>query len=201
MEWLTRAIARLVAVALLVLIAPLLLLLSVAAMFSIGRPIFFRQVRSGLHQRPFTLYKFRSMTDARGHDGELLSDEERVTAFGRFLRRSRLDELPGLVNIARGEMAFVGPRPLLPPTIEGLGELGEMRARVRPGLTGWSQVNGNTLLSLERKVALDLWYVENRSFWLDCRIVLATLWVMVGGERESLIARQPELVSDRAPRD
>ena len=150
-----------------------------------GPPVVFRQARSGLGGKVFTILKFRSMTDARGEDGALLSDEERVTLFGRFLRRSRLDELPGLLNVISGDLAFVGPRPLLPETIAQLGYRGEVRAKVRPGLTGWSQVNGNARLSLDRKIELDLWYVENETWLLRLQILFRTFSVIVFGERES----------------
>ncbi|WP_334182110.1 sugar transferase [Novosphingobium sp.] len=176
---------RLLATLLLLTLLPLLLLLGLGTMLSMGRPVLFRQRRAGREGRDFTLLKLRSMREATGPDGQPLPDEARVTAFGRFLRRSRLDELPGLWNVAAGDMTFVGPRPLLPETIAGLGPRGAARGRVRPGLTGWSQVNGNTLLSLDEKIALDLWYVENASPLLDLRIVALTLWVMVGGERRS----------------
>ncbi|MGB3797453.1 MAG: sugar transferase [Alteraurantiacibacter sp.] len=177
--------SRLVALVLLILVLPLLAVLAVMVGISMGRPVIFRQTRSGRHAEGFTLVKFRSMSDARDPSGELLSDAERTTMVGSFLRRSRLDELPGLWNVVRGDMNFVGPRPLLPHTIAEKGEAGRMRGQVRPGLTGWSQVNGNTLLSLNEKIALDLWYIENRSARLDLLIILRTLLVMVGGERLS----------------
>jgi lipopolysaccharide/colanic/teichoic acid biosynthesis glycosyltransferase len=155
--------------------------LSVAA--TMGRPVLFIQQRSGRGGAPFLMIKFRTMSDARDRDGRLLEDAARVTKLGRFLRRTRLDELPGLWNILTGDMALVGPRPLLPVTIESLGEAGRMRGAVRPGLTGWAQVNGNTLLDEADKVALDLWYVANASFWLDLRIMAKTLAVVLLGEK------------------
>lgn len=169
----------------LLLLAPVAALLALVSLISMGGPVLFRQERSGLHGQPFTMAKFRSMNDARDADGRLLPDEQRVTAWGRFLRRSRLDELPGLWSIVRGDMAFVGPRPLLPGTIASLGERGRQRGQVRPGLTGWAQVNGNTLLSLDEKVALDLDYVRNASLGLDCRIILRTIAVMIAGEKRT----------------
>ena len=128
------------------------------------------------------------MRDARDATGAHLPDAERTTLVGSLLRRSRLDELPGLLNVVRGEMNFVGPRPLLPPTIAEKGEAGRRRGEVCPGLTGWAQVNGNTLLTLDEKIALDLWYIDNRSFWLDLQILMRTLLVMVGGERRTASA-------------
>lgn len=123
------------------------------------------------------------MTDERDSDGDLLSDEERTTPLGKFLRRSRLDELPELWNILLGEMSFVGPRPLLPQSPLNQGETGALRLSVRPGLTGWAQVNGNTLLSDDEKRALDLWYVKNSSLGLNFKIVLKTIGVVFGGEQ------------------
>ncbi|WP_226637313.1 sugar transferase [Novosphingobium profundi] len=184
----TRALAAL----LLVPCAPVIGVLGLGVALSMGRPILFRQERSGLHQTRFTLFKLRSMRSAFDATGAPLPDEARVTGLGKFLRRSRLDELPGLWNVVRGDMAFVGPRPLLPETIAQLGERGHQRARVRPGLTGWSQVNGNTLLSLDEKVALDMCYIDNASPRLDMQILLRTFWVMLGGER-----RAPQIETPR----
>ena len=179
----TALAIRLAALLGLILVAPLILVLAVAVYLSVGSPVFFRQLRAGQGCQPFELVKLRSMRDARRGDGTPLPDDQRTTRVGTILRRTRLDELPGLWNIVRGDMAFVGPRPLLPETIAGLGQAGKRRCEVKPGLTGWSQVNGNTLLSLEKKVALDIWYIENRDWALDARILLRTLLVMVGGER------------------
>lgn len=180
-----QALTQVVAVVLLALATPLQALLSLGVLLSMGRPVLFRQQRSGLEGRTFTLLKLRSMREARDASGRTLPDRERTTAFGHFLRRSRLDELPGLYNVAVGDMTFVGPRPLLRETIASLGRDGAERGKVRPGLTGWSQVNGNTLLSLEEKVALDLWYVAHASPLLDLRILMMTAWVMVCGERRA----------------
>ncbi|WP_345719704.1 sugar transferase [Qipengyuania xiapuensis] len=177
--------SRFAAAVMLLLLAPVAALLALVSLISMGGPVLFRQERSGLHGQPFTMVKFRSMNDARDAEGRLLPDGQRVTAWGRFLRRSRLDELPGLWSIVRGDMAFVGPRPLLPGTIASLGERGRQRGQVRPGLTGWAQVNGNTLLSLDEKVALDLDYVRNASLGLDCRIILRTIAVMIAGEKRT----------------
>ncbi len=193
-------ITRICAVVLLVLLSPVIVALSLIVLVTMGSPVIFRQERSGLGGEPFIMLKLRSMRDSRASDGSLLPDDERVTAFGRFLRRSRLDELPGLVNIVAGDLAFVGPRPLLPETIEDLGARGVARGKVRPGLTGWSQVNGNTRLSLDRKIDLDLWYVANESWRLNAQILLRTLFVMVFGERETQVSQAPERASDETPR-
>ena len=161
---------------------PLMAVLSLLIRATLGRPVFFTQTRVGLASEPFTLFKFRTMTEARGADGGLLPDEQRLTGLGRFLRRSRLDELPELFNILRGEMSFIGPRPLPATDSVAFGRLGRERCAVRPGLTGWAQVNGNASLTDEDKLALDLWYIERRSLGLDLVIVLKTVEVMLFGE-------------------
>lgn len=175
-------LSRIGACALLIILSPILAVLAMAAMAGQGRPVLFRQKRAGKHALPFVLLKFRSMRDLRDATGKPLPDADRTTKVGAFLRRSRLDELPGLLNVARGEMAWVGPRPLLPKTIDALGADGLERCAVRPGLTGLSQVSGNTLLSLEDKVALDIWYIRNRNWLLDLKIILLTIGVMLFGE-------------------
>lgn len=182
----TRAFALL----LLLLALPVIALLSLMIWVSMGSPVIFRQRRSGKGGAEFVLLKLRSMSDLRDKDGILLPDINRISPLGGFLRRTKLDELLGLINIARGDMNFVGPRPLLPETIKEKGKAGQLRGAVKPGLTGWAQVNGNTLLTDEEKFALDLWYIENRSFWLDFQIILLTLAVMVGGERRRDAALQ-----------
>lgn len=168
-----------------IVLFPVGFVVAAAIAATMGRPVLFRQERGGLGGRSFRLIKFRSMTDARDASGALLSDEERITPFGRFLRRSRLDELPELWNILKGEMSLVGPRPLLATSPINVGAVGAERLSVRPGLTGWAQVNGNTLLSDDEKLALDLWYVRNVSFWLDIRILIRTVWVVIMGERKN----------------
>lgn len=162
---------------------PIVALAALAVLADIGRPVFFVQARSGLGGRCFPMAKLRSMTDARGTDGRLLPDGQRLTRLGRFLRRSRIDELPGLWHVLTGDMSLVGPRPLLPETITRLGAGGEQRGAVRPGLTGWSQVNGNALLDDETKLSLDLWYIDHASLRLDLAILLKTLRVVLLGER------------------
>jgi lipopolysaccharide/colanic/teichoic acid biosynthesis glycosyltransferase len=155
---------------------------------SLGRPLLFRQVRSGLGGRPFTLVKFRTMHDLRDGDGKLLPDCKRETRITRSIRRLRLDEIPQLVAILDGDMSFVGPRPLQPATVASFGALGHVRCSVRPGLTGWAQVNGNTNLTDSEKLALDIWYVDHRSKSLDARILLLTAAVILRGERVSASA-------------
>lgn len=183
----TKLIARMTGLVLLLACLPILLILAAVVLVFQGRPILFHQMRSGKGGLPFKMVKFRSMRDLRDANGVPLPDEARVTKIGTFLRRSRLDELPGLWNVATGDIAFIGPRPLLPETIIGLGERGIKRGQVAPGLTGWSQVNGNTLLTLDEKIDLDLWYIDNRSLRTDCTVLIATLWVMLGGEKRSKV--------------
>ena len=152
-----------------------LLLLAWQVRRKLGSPVLFRQVRPGLRGQPFEMVKFRTMTDARGPDGQLLPDAERLTAFGRFLRSSSLDELPELWNVLKGEMSLVGPRPLLMEYLPLYSREQARRHEVRPGITGWAQVNGRNALSWDDKFKLDVWYVDHRSLWLDIKI----LWLTV----------------------
>ena len=141
----------------------------------LGSPVFFRQMRPGMHGKPFEMVKFRTMTDERSPDGQLLPDAQRLTPFGRFLRSSSLDELPELWNVLKGDMSLVGPRPLLMEYLPLYSPEQARRHEVRPGVTGWAQVNGRNAISWEDKFKLDTWYVDNHSFWLDIRI----LWLTV----------------------
>ena len=141
-----------------------------------GGPIFFRQVRPGKGGKPFRMIKFRTMTDERDTDGELLPDSERLTAFGQFLRSTSLDELPELLNVLKGDMSLVGPRPLLMEYLLLYSERQARRHEVRPGVTGWAQINGRNALSWDEKFELDVWYVENRTLWLDIKILFLTVW-------------------------
>lgn len=161
-------------IALLVLALPLLCLIFLVRS-KLGSPVFFRQVRPGLGGQPFRMVKFRTMTDQRGSDGQLLPDSQRLTSFGRFLRGTSLDELPELWNVIKGDMSLVGPRPLLMEYLPLYSPEQARRHEVRPGVTGWAQVNGRNALSWDEKFALDVWYVENQSIWLDLRI----LWMTV----------------------
>jgi sugar transferase EpsL len=177
-----RALDVVLAVIGLVVLSPVIAVIAWRVRHEFGRPVLFTQQRPGLHGEIFTIRKFRTMTDERGPDGELLPDEQRLTRFGRFLRSSSLDELPELVNVLKGEMSLVGPRPLLVEYLERYNAEQARRHEVRPGLTGWSQINGRNDMPWSQKLALDVWYVDNRSFWLDVRILLRTLWVMVTRE-------------------
>ena len=160
-----------VALSLMALMMPLLLGLMLLVRVLLGSPVFFKQVRPGLHAKPFTMLKFRTMTERRDALGNLLPDAERLTRFGRLLRSTSLDEIPELINVVRGEMSLVGPRPLLMEYLPLYSSHQVRRHDVRPGVTGWAQVNGRNLLSWEDKFALDVWYVNNRSFFFgleDC---------------------------------
>jgi len=172
----------------LVLFAPLMAVIGGSIRLMDGPPVLFRQTRVSMGGRLFQVLKFRTMNDKRDAEGRLLPDSMRTTALGGFLRRFRLDELPQLWNILTGAMTLIGPRPLLPPTIAEAGERGRLRCTVRPGLTGWAQVNGNTLLKDQDKIALDLWYIANRSLRLDLIILARTVKVALSGERFNLLS-------------
>lgn len=159
----------------LVLLAPLLAGLAVAVAVALGRPVLFRQVRPGLNGKPFRLIKFRTMLDSVDSAGKPLDDARRLTRFGRMLRATSLDELPELWNVLKGDMSLVGPRPLLMHYLPLYTPEQARRHDVRPGLTGWTQVNGRNALSWSEKLALDTWYVDNRSFLLDLRILAMTV--------------------------
>jgi sugar transferase EpsL len=158
-----------------VLLSPVLVVVAILVRLKLGLPVLFRQVRPGLGGRPFTMLKFRTMTDARDGSGELLPDAERLTPFGRFLRSTSIDELPELLNVLKGEMSLVGPRPLLVRYLPRYTPEQARRHEVKPGLTGWAQVNGRNALSWEDKLALDVWYVDHQSFWLDVHIIVRTV--------------------------
>ena len=156
--------------------APLLLVVAILVRLKLGSPVLFVQERPGLRARPFRMVKFRTMTDERGPDGELLPDEQRLTSFGKFLRSSTLDEFPEMWNVLIGDMSVVGPRPLLMRYVSRYSPFQARRMEVKPGVTGWAQVNGRNLLSWEEKFALDVWYVDHRSFLLDMKIVVLTFF-------------------------
>ena len=174
-----RGFDILVALILLIALSPLLALLALAVRCKLGRPVLFAQTRPGLHGAPFEFYKFRTMTDARNTAGELLPDEARLTPFGRLMRKLSLDELPQLVNVLKGDMSLVGPRPLLMEYLPLYSERQAQRHAVRPGITGWAQVHGRNELDWEERFELDLWYVEHRSFRLDLKIIALTAWRML----------------------
>lgn len=163
----------------LLLLAPVIILLSLLVRIKLGSPVLFRQTRPGRAGQAFQMAKFRTMTDARDANGELLPDAERLTGFGQFLRSSSLDELPELWNVLKGDMSLVGPRPLLMEYLPLYTERQARRHVVRPGITGWAQINGRNALTWEEKFELDVWYVENRTLWLDIKIIFLTVWKVV----------------------
>lgn len=165
-----------------VAISPLIILTIVLVRIKIGTPVFFTQDRPGLDGKAFRIYKFRSMTDEKDANGNLLSDGERLVPFGRFLRSTSLDELPELINVLRGDMSLVGPRPLLMEYLDRYTPEQVRRHEVLPGITGWAQVNGRNAISWEDKFKLDVWYVDNRSVWLDVKIIFLTVWKIVKRE-------------------
>ena len=170
-----RTLDILVSFCALVILSPLLLLVGVFVAKKLGKPVLFSQDRPGLGGRIYRMYKFRSMSDARSDDGELLPDSQRLNRFGALLRSSSLDELPALWNVLVGEMSLVGPRPLLVEYLPLYSVEQARRHEVKPGITGWAQVNGRNTLSWNEKFALDVWYVDNKSVWLDLKILFLTI--------------------------
>lgn len=168
-----------------VIISPLIVLTTILVWIKIGTPVLFTQRRPGLHGKAFCMYKFRTMTNENDKAGNLLSDSERLVPFGRFLRSTSLDELPELFNVLKGDMSLVGPRPLLMEYLDRYSPVQARRHEVRPGITGWAQVNGRNALSWEKKFELDVWYVDNRSLILDVKILFLTLWKTIKRENIS----------------
>lgn len=184
-------------------LSPVLTIIALLVRVRLGSPVLFRQQRPGLHGRPFTLLKFRTMTDARDANGDLLPDEQRLPPFGQFLRRTSLDELPELINVLRGDMSLVGPRPLLMQYLDRYTPDQMRRHEVRPGITGWAQINGRNALSWEEKFALDVWYVDHLSLWLDLKITLLTMWKVLRREGISQegFATMPEFMGTESVPD
>lgn len=178
----------------LLLLAPIILVVAWQIRRKLGSPVFFRQTRPGANGRPFGMVKFRTMKDAVDANGNPLPDAERMTPFGQFLRSTSLDELPELWNVLKGEMSLVGPRPLLMEYLPLYSEEQCRRHEVRPGVTGWAQVNGRNAISWEDKFKLDVWYVDNRSFWLDLKILFLTVKKVlvrdgISGEGEATMSK------------
>jgi sugar transferase EpsL len=171
-----------ISIPLAVLLSPVMLALAVLVRIKLGSPILFRQTRPGLHGKPFTIYKFRTMTNARDAQGKLLPDKDRLTPFGGRLRSTSLDELPEIINVLRGDMSWVGPRPLLMEYLAYYSPDQMRRHDVRPGITGWAQVQGRNSLTWEEKFALDTWYVDHHSLRLDLRIMWMTVWKVLSRE-------------------
>ena len=164
---------------LIILFSPIYMIVSLLILIKIGSPILFRQQRPGKDEKIFGIYKFRTMTNEKDADGNLLPDEQRLVGIGKFIRSTSLDELPQLFNVLRGEMSFVGPRPLLIEYLDLYNEKQKRRHNVKPGITGWAQVNGRNAISWEQKFEYDVWYVDNQSFWLDMKILWMTFLKVV----------------------
>ena len=175
-------------------ILPLIAVLALFVRIKIGSPVIFSQQRPGYHEQPFQLYKFRTMTDECDRNGVLLPDGQRLTPFGAFLRRASLDELPELFNVLKGNMSLVGPRPLLMRYLPYYTQRERVRHQTLPGITGWAQINGRNLLPWDKRLALDAWYVENRSLWLDVKILCATFIKVLA--REGVSADTAEVETD-----
>jgi lipopolysaccharide/colanic/teichoic acid biosynthesis glycosyltransferase len=174
-DWRMKRVFDLVIVSvIMVLIFPVFLVVVALVFFNMGTPVFFRQKRPGKHGRPFAMVKFRTMLDAVDKNGTPLPDEQRLSGFGSFLRSTSLDELPGLWNVLKGDMSLVGPRPLLMEYLPLYSKEQARRHDIRPGITGWAQVNGRNAISWEEKFKYDVWYVDNQSFWLDLKILFLT---------------------------
>ncbi len=163
----------------LLLLMPVLLLLALLVLINFGWPVLFIQTRPGLNGSSFVMIKFRTMTDARDSSGRLLPNSERLTPFGRLLRSTSLDELPELWNVLKGDMSLVGPRPMLMEYLPLYSSSQARRHEVRPGITGWAQINGRNSICWEKKFELDIWYIENYSLWLDFKILYMTLWIVI----------------------
>lgn len=179
--------------------SPLIVVVSLMLWSTIGAPILFRQIRPGKHGKPFAICKFKTMKDTRSPDGQLLPDAQRLTAFGKFLRSTSLDELPELFNILKGDMSLVGPRPLLIQYLDRYTPEQARRHEVKPGLTGWAQVNGRNAISWEEKFKLDVWYVDHQSLLLDLKIIVLTIKKVFQREGISAVgeATMPEFMGSR----
>lgn len=174
-----RVIDLLLTILLSLFLLPMLFVLVLVIRWRLGSPVLFRQQRPGLHGKSFIIYKFRTMTNATDEAGRLLPDSERLTAFGKFLRSTSFDELPELWNVLKGDMSLVGPRPLLMQYLERYTPDQMRRHDMKPGITGWAQIHGRNAISWEEKFALDVWYVDHQSFWLDVKILARTIWKVI----------------------
>jgi len=191
---LKRSIDLIGSVAGLVILSPLMLIIALAIRLKLGAPVLFRQQRPGLHGKVFNLYKFRTMTDGRDADDMLLPDNQRLTRLGRWLRSTSLDELPELLNVLRGDMSLVGPRPLLTQYLNRYTPEQARRHEVKPGITGWAQINGRNALDWEDRFKLDVWYVDHQSGWLDIWILILTIWKVL--RREGISAQGHATMSE-----
>lgn len=186
----------------LIVFSPLLLVVAVLVRAKLGSPVLFLHERPGKDGKPFRIVKFRTMTDARDASGKLLPDKDRLTPFGRFLRSSTLDEFPEMWNVLVGEMSVVGPRPLMMSYLPRYNAVQRRRMEVRPGVTGWAQINGRNAIDWDQKFALDVWYVDNQSMWLDLKIIYRTFFKVFArtGIDHSKEQPMPEFLGDGNPR-
>ena len=165
-----------------IILSPIFVLISIMVIIKFGWPVFFTQTRPGFKEKPFKIIKFRTMTNESDENGELLSEELRITPFGMWLRSTSLDELPELFNVLKGEMSLVGPRPLLMEYLPLYNASQKRRMDFKPGITGWAQVNGRNAIPWPEKFKMDIWYVDNQSFWLDMKIIFLTLMKVISRE-------------------
>ena len=182
------------ALLLVIVLLPVYIVVGLLIWWKMGTPVLFRQKRPGKNGKIFEIYKFRTMTDERDKDGELLPDEQRLVGIGKFIRSTSLDELPQLFNVLKGDMSFVGPRPLLVEYLDLYSDEQKRRHDVKPGITGWAQVNGRNAISWEQKFAYDVWYVDNQSFWLDMKILWLTFLKVV---KRSGISQEGEATMEK----
>ena len=165
---------KILAFVLIIIFLPIFVIVYILILIKMGRPVLFKQKRPGLNGKIFEIYKFRTMTNEKDNNGNLLPDEQRLVGIGKFIRSTSLDELPQLFNVLKGDMSFVGPRPLLIEYLDLYNDEQKRRHNVKPGITGWAQVNGRNAISWEQKFEYDVWYVDNQSFWLDMKILWMT---------------------------
>lgn len=200
---LKRAFDLIASISALLILSPVLIVVAALVRWRMGSPVLFAQQRPGLGGQPFTMYKFRTMTDERDANGDLLPDAQRLTRLGRFMRSASLDELPELFNVLKGDMSIVGPRPLLTQYLERYTPEQARRHEVCPGITGWAQINGRNAITWEEKFALDVWYVDNASLWLDIKIIALTVWKVL--RREGISAQgdatMPEFMGTASTHD
>jgi lipopolysaccharide/colanic/teichoic acid biosynthesis glycosyltransferase len=171
-----------IAVPTFIILSPLLIIIAILIRIKLGSPVLFSQQRPGLHGKPFTIYKFRTMTDERDKEGNMLPDRERMISMGNFLRMNSMDELPELFNVIKGDMSFVGPRPLLMDYLKLYTPEQMRRHEVKPGITGWAQINGRNAITWEKKFKYDVWYVDNLSLWIDVKILIKSIVNIVNRE-------------------
>ncbi len=199
---LKRAFDIFISLAILIILFPVLLVIGLLIAIKMGRPLLFTQVRPGLYGKPFKMVKFRTMTNEKGEDGKLLPNEKRKTKFGSFLRSTSLDELPEFINVLKGEMSLVGPRPLLMDYLPYFSDEQNRRHNVKPGITGWAQINGRNAINWDKKLELDVWYVDNQSFLLDLKILILTVYKVlrrdgINHDGEKFMPRFDEYVKDQ----